>query len=262
MNKDLSREGGLALGGHRIDSGKNLIQYDAEEDVFPGVRYGRPDELLTPAYWVMRCKAASTSKFDFVNRHGSLNEEIGFCLLGGYGVTLEVAEAFFLALKAKKVFDEKSDPSEELIMKLLCTPTKVKDRWHKYRFPRQRAYRLHKALKKLSSMQLQTNNPILFRNEIQSLEGVGPKTASWIARNWLGTDSVAILDIHVLRAGWMMNLFSEGCKLPRDYASLENKFLTFAENIKVRASVLDAIIWSDMRKFGSRLVRDTGMKTA
>ena len=246
----------------QIDSRKISIQYNAEEEVLPGVRYGRPDELLTPAYWDIRCKTTSTPEFDFVNRHGSLIEEIGFCLLGGYGVTLEVAEAFFQVLKARKIFDEKSDPSEELIMKLLCTPTRVAGRRHQYRFPRQRAYRLHKALKKLRSMQLQTNDPILFRNEIQSLEGVGPKTASWIARNWLGTDSVAILDIHILRAGWVMNLFSEECKLPRDYALLEKKFLTFAENIKVRASVLDAIIWSDMRKFGSRLVRDANMKVA
>lgn len=248
--------------GWQIDLEKIPIQYDAEEEVLPGVRYGRPDELLTPAYWVIRCKTAGTSEFDFVNRYGSLNEEIGFCLLGGYGVTLEVAEAFFRVLKARKIFDENSDPSEELIMKLLCTPAKVKGRQHKYRFPRQRAYRLHKALKQLHSMQLQTNNPTLFRDEIQSLEGVGPKTASWIARNWLGTDSVAILDIHILRAGWAMNLFNKECKLPRDYALLENRFLTFAKNISIRASILDAMIWSDMRKFGSRLLRDTDMKTA
>ena len=235
------------------------IRYQADQEVLPDIRYGRPDELLTPAYWVMRCEMNDVSGIDFINRHGSLREEVGFCLLGGYGVTFEVAEAFFLVLRDNKIFDKKHKPSEVCIYEILNTPELVKGRPHRYRFPKQRAKRLHNAMHRLSEIKLDFDDAVAFRNELQSLEGIGPKTASWIARNWLDTDQVAILDIHVLRAGWVINLFRKNCKLPRDYGELERRFLLFAEKIKVRASVLDAVIWSDMRKFGSRLTREINL---
>ena len=229
--------------------------------MLPGVRYGRPDELLTPAYWVMRNEIADISETNFADWHGSLREEVGFCLLGGFGVAYEIAEAFFNVLKSERMFDEYTNPSEAKFFNLLNEPVEIQGRSCRYRFPRQRAYRLCGAMKKLSFLELKTDDPISFRNEIQTLVGVGPKTASWIARNWLGTDAVAILDIHVLRAGWAMGLFSRECKLPRDYALLEDRFIAFAQTINVRASILDAIIWSDMRKFGSRLMRDANLMT-
>jgi thermostable 8-oxoguanine DNA glycosylase len=79
------------------------------------------------------------------------------------------------------------------------------------------------------------------------LPGIGPKTASWIVRNWTGTDEVAILDVHVLRAGQLMGLFPREIKLPRDYGRLEQIFLEFSKALNVRASLLDAIIWREMR---------------
>jgi thermostable 8-oxoguanine DNA glycosylase len=79
------------------------------------------------------------------------------------------------------------------------------------------------------------------------LPGIGPKTASWIARNWLGTDEVAILDVHVLRAGTMMGLFPKNYRMPRDYVFLEERFLALANALNVKASFLDAIIWREMR---------------
>ena len=233
--------------------------YQADDEVLPGVRYGRPDELLSPAYWVVRCEVSHVSEIDFVNRHGSLREEVGFCLLGGYGVTLEVAETFFRVLNANRVFDENYEYSEAFIQDILNTPEPVRGRPHRYRFPKQRAKRLHDAMRRLSEVKLGLEDAVEFRNAIQSLEGVGPKTASWIARNWLDTDQVAILDIHVLRAGWAINLFRRNCKLPKDYGELERRFLAFAENINVRASILDAVIWSDMRKFGSRLAQEINL---
>jgi N-glycosylase/DNA lyase len=84
------------------------------------------------------------------------------------------------------------------------------------------------------------------------LPGIGPKTASWITRNWLGSDAVAILDVHVIRACCLMGLFSEPICLRREYEVLECKFLQFAENIGVRAAMLDALIWREMRLLGRR----------
>lgn len=233
----------------------NKHSRDPNENVLPGVRYGRADEILSPAYWEMRCKVSDMTQIDFVNRHGSLEEEIGFCLLGGYGVTLEVATAFFKKLKLEGVFEPSANFTEQQILKMLEEPAKVKGRPHKYRFPNQRARRISLAMKELQEMELKTSKPAQFRDQMQSLEGVGPKTASWIARNWLDTDEIAILDIHVLRAGWIINLFQTTCRLPKDYLALEERFIIFAHQLQVRASILDAVMWSDMRNFGSGIAR-------
>ena len=228
-----------------------------DDEVLPGIRFGREDELLTPAYWAMRCVSADPAETDFVNRCGTLEEEIGFCLLGGFGVTFEVATAFFEYLRTSGAFERSAVFSEAALFAMLNEPTVVRGRRRRYRFPAQRARRLHRAMADLARMEVDEPDPIRFRDQIKTLEGVGPKTASWIARNWLDTDSIAILDIHVLRAGWLLDLFDRDCRLPRDYLELERRFLCFAKNLHVRASVLDSVMWYDMRTFGSNLARET-----
>lgn len=228
--------------------------YMPNDEVVPGVVYGRPDRLLSPAYWVQRCREGEKIGYDFISLGSTLFEEVGFCLLGGFGVKLEVCEAFYNLLQKEGAFTPDSKFTEEQLFELLNTPIKILERPHRYRFPRQRARRIHLAMKKLEKLNLNMSNDRVFRDQIQSLEGVGYKTASWIARNWLGSERVAILDIHILRAGQKINLFKQNCTLPKDYLHLENRFLDFANAIEVRASILDAVIWTDMRNFGSRLV--------
>lgn len=87
-----------------------------------------------------------------------------------------------------------------------------------------------------------------FRDDLMEIPGIGPKTASWIARNWLGSDEVAILDIHIIRAGVLIGLFDSRQSVPRDYKAMEERFLTFARALDVRPSLLDAVMWREMRK--------------
>ena len=44
-----------------------------------------------------------------------------------------------------------------------------------------------------------------------------------------------------------MRLFDRAFVLPRDYREMERRFLSLAEAIDVRASVLDAVMWTEMR---------------
>ena len=78
----------------------------------------------------------------------------------------------------------------------------------------------------------------------------GKRYAPPFPGNWLDSDEVAILDIHVLRAGELIGLFDRGYSLPRDYERLERRFLEFCEALGVRASLMDAIIWTEMRQLG------------
>ena len=223
-------------------------------EVLPGIALGRLDQLLTPAYWQWRCTIGEAEGHDYINRTGTLREEVGFCLLGGYGIPFEVNEAFFQLLKRHGVFAEGHLPVEASILDLLKRPIPVEGRLQRYRFPHQKAERITRALRLLDELDFNSEDSTSFRAALCQLPGIGPKTASWITRNWLGAECVAILDVHVLRAGRFLGIFDRHARLPRDYDRLEACFLRFAEAIAVRPSVLDAVMWSDMRTFGSRMV--------
>jgi thermostable 8-oxoguanine DNA glycosylase len=57
---------------------------------------------------------------------------------------------------------------------------------------------------------------------------------------------VAILDIHILRAGKLTGFFES--EILSDYLKLERQYLDFCDAINVQASNMDAIIWSFMKK--------------
>lgn len=222
---------------------------DPETSVVPGVLWGRPEVPLTPAYWAVRCRWGD-GEGRFVTQGGSLLEEVAFCLLGGFGITYEVNAAAFAHLKDLGAFEEKAAPSETWFLQQLSSPLQVGARRIRYRFPRQRSRRLARMAAQLADLRTDGLDAITLRDRLLAVEGVGPKTASWIVRNLLGSDEVAILDIHILRACRAMEVFPARVRLPRDYDALEQRFLAFARAIDVRASVLDAVMWIEMRQGG------------
>jgi thermostable 8-oxoguanine DNA glycosylase len=222
--------------------------YQPEDEILPGVKWGRAEWVPSPAYW----SALAGHNLDqaLFRKPDSLVEEISFCLLGGYGITAELNCAAFQHLKLHGVFDGTttwtSGKIESLLRdQLVNGPSKAR-----YRFPRQRAERLSIALTRLNAERFDDLPALCLRDHMLSFNGIGPKTASWIARNWTGSDEVAIIDIHVHRAGIRMGLFEPTNSLPQDYFRMEQRFLQFAERIAVRASILDMLIWSTMRKLG------------
>lgn len=219
-----------------------------DEEIVPGVLYGRQEWVPTPAFWAAMADLEGSQVDDYVSPKGTpLAEDVAFCLLGGYGVKMEINRAAWERLDAAGMLRADVVPRADEFEALLSEPLLVNGRLQRYRYPRQRAGRLHIALNTIRDIPPDTDDPVAFRKYMMELPGIGPKTASWIARNHLGSDEVAILDVHVLRAGKMIGLFPESCQLPRDYETLERRFLDFALALQVRASVLDAIMWREMR---------------
>ncbi|MFC0192181.1 8-oxoguanine DNA glycosylase [Aureimonas pseudogalii] len=227
-----------------------VSQPDAE--VLPGVAWGRSGWLGSPAYWSMLA-ATEDPADDYVRRDGCpLHHEVAFCILGGFGIRMEVNEAAHAACLSQGLLDPGRRPSAADVEAVLSTPLDVGGRTLRYRFPRQRSRRLADALRSIDDSPPPAATSRGFRTALMEIPGIGPKTASWIARNWLGADDVAILDIHVLRAGVAMKLFPADARLPGDYDALEDRFLAFADALGVRASLLDAVIWREMRSSGTR----------
>jgi N-glycosylase/DNA lyase len=222
-----------------------------ELEVMPGVMWGRPETANTPAYWAVRC-CWDDDLPDYTASNGNLIEETGFCLLGGFGVKYEVNVAAFERLREHGVFCLDSAVTGQQIVQLLSVPLVVSNRTVRYRFPNQRGQRLAAMRDHLKSIKIDQKMPLEMRNALQLIDGIGPKTASWIVRNMLDSDDVAIIDIHILRACCMMGVFPEQNRLPRDYSDLERRFIDFSCAIDVRPSVLDAVMWLEMRSVPAR----------
>lgn len=220
--------------------------------------WGEIWEFGSPSYW--RHRYAELGEASRNSRLGSdLREEIVACMLGGFGIPAEVAlSAFDRIMKAEAL--KEPCPKAELLYELLSVPlTWV--RWDgatesgRYRFARQRSIRIAQALHVYES-RTPPKDEVVLRDWLLDLPGIGMKTASWIVRNHLNSDRVAIVDIHLRRAGNLARFFPITWTLPKDYRRFEHAFLAFSRSIDARPSILDSLIWSDMRVSGIRSIRN------
>lgn len=211
-------------------------------------RWGHSHELGSAAYWVEQARRAPPiAKF---NIGENLAEEVAVCILGGYGMPAKVGLAGFRALKSARLILTDPLPSAEEIERVLREPLDLgKGRTVHYRFPAQRASRLAGCLRILASTR-PPEGPADLRAWLLGLPGIGVKTASWIVRNYCASSDVAIIDIHIQRAGVAAGFFSPSWLLPRDYHLFEAAFLEVARMGGVEAAALDACIWQQLQSIG------------
>lgn len=220
-----------------------LLSLPGPEEVVCGqVQWGMFTKFGTPAYW-----RAQVWLDEPVGRYqpsplgGDLAEEVAACILAGFGMPSEVGLEAFQRIRRRGLID---NPRGDLIEKALLEPLGIRGRKCRYRFPRQKALQLSQALSRIRFL-TDFDDALLLRDALMTLPGVGPKTASWIVRNRLGSDAVAILDVHVIRACVQMGLFIEFSV--QHYQELERCFVQFAEALGVRASILDSAMWQQLR---------------
>jgi thermostable 8-oxoguanine DNA glycosylase len=221
-----------------------------------GAAWGRFDDLFTPAFWRGQVWQHQLAGHYQDNRLGrTLREETAACLLGGFGMPAELGLAAYNRLRSDGLLEP--GVTEATLCEALSRPLKVGGVLKRYRFHRQKARHLAGALEGLKALTPPDNDQTL-RDALTRLPGVGLKTASWIVRNYRASDAVAIIDIHVLRAGRLAGVFSPDLEPARDYRRLEEAFLVFAQEIEAPASALDALIWDYMRRMPPSVV---GMKS-
>jgi len=211
--------------------------------------WGEPWELGSAAFWTHL--AAERRRVNY-RLASTFPGEVVACLLGGAGIPGDVSTGAFRAMSAEGLLEPGCLPTSDQIEGVLSRPFQVAGRAVpvRYRFWKQRAGRLSEALRWLEDCQgdpevdpRQASTAGEMRRRLLVLKGMGLKTASWVVRNHLGSDEVAIIDIHIARAGVSAGVFCRSWRLPNDYERYETAFLGWARAGEVRASVLDAVIW-------------------
>lgn len=209
--------------------------------------WGEPWQWASAAYWISRA-ARPQLEPQRLRLGASLREEVAACVLGGFGIPASVGVAAFEAVRDARLLD--GAVSSDSVEQVLCAPLRVGGRLVRYRFPKQRARRVAAALRFLDCGPI-PDAPRDMRDWLVGAPGVGPKTASWVVRNRFACDEVAIIDIHIKRAGEAAGVFDRRWRVERDYPKYEAFFLAWAEHGGVRASILDACIWSELASLGS-----------
>lgn len=219
-----------------------------ELEVVPGVYWGRAEEILSPAFWKYQASTRRRHMRPESYRIGrSLLEEVSVCLLGGYGMPAEIGLAAFERLSSLGLLNGYATQKD--IEEVLMQPFVLNGRQRHFRFARQKSRYLSSALSELRETALPSDQKEC-RDYLTTLDGIGPKTASWIVRNYFASDAVAILDVHIIRAGTIVGLFEPNDDPSRKYYQLENRFLDFCRAMDEPASLIDALMWDFMRRIG------------
>ena len=239
--------------GHDGRSYRRIRLPPCDSELLPGIRWGKVEEFYTPSFWKYQCLVRRLSGCHHSHRLGrSLLEEVAACLLGGHGIPAELGLAAFARLRSRQLLSGAA--SARAIEAALSDPFNISGRPRKYRFVRKKAKYLSAILEEITHSP-PPRQPQDLRKYLTSLAGIGPKTASWIVRNHSASNEVAILDVHIIRAGQLLHLFRRTDDPSRNYYELEERFLCFSQALDELPSHLDAVIWDCMRRLRATVPR-------
>ena len=191
--------------------------------------------------------------------HVDVEDELLFCLLGGYGITEEHGRSAWKTVRQLEPFSEAWE-DDDLIRILMATleypqfePLRADGSPRRYRFPRQKAAIIVKARewirdrKPLDECLLYWDDPNDRRRLLIGCPGLGLKSASWLLRNLGMGDGLAILDVHLVRALQDTKRIANDVRLPRDYYMVEKAFLEWCRELDAPSDAFDLFIWERQR---------------
>ena len=194
-----------------------------------------------------------------VVRHEDIEDELLFCLLGGYGITEEHGRSAWTTVRQLEPFSEiwQDDDLFQQIMTTLESPQfkprRADGSLRRYRFPKRKSalivearkwVRSHKPLEKCL---LYWDDPKDRRQILLACPGLGLKSASWLLRNLGMGDGLAVLDVHLVRALQDAKRIANEIRLPRDYYAVEKAFLDWCHELDAPSAAFDLFIWEWQR---------------
>jgi N-glycosylase/DNA lyase len=188
----------------------------------------------------------------------TLRKELIFCLLGGHGVTYELAHSATKVVQSLRPFAPTwtLGPLRRAIHLELATPQFEPHRadggLRRYRYPARKARLTAEAVAwvhaegGLRRGLARRETEDARREWLCGCPGVGMKTASWLLRNSGWAQNLAILDVHLLRALAEAQVIEEPL-LPRDYKTIERAYLSWANELGACPAALDLFLWDVQR---------------
>jgi thermostable 8-oxoguanine DNA glycosylase len=238
---------------------RTLLLPAADAPCLTGVPWGQAGVFFSPAFWKSRLWYATNASHDAYLDYDTgetLHDEVAACLLGGHGITSEMAQAAYAVLHSRGLLVPGAKRRRKDIESALLQPLVIPGKRTpvKYRFPALKASYLALALDRLDQ-EAPPSGDFEFREWLRSMKGIGWKTASWVTRNWRHSNEVAIIDIHVFRACSIAGVFQGSEEtISTRYAGLEQRFLEFAHAIKEEPRRLDVLIWRMTKDAGSMAI--------
>lgn len=190
--------------------------------------------------------------------------ELLFCLLGGFGVTFELAASATEKVASLEPFGAswtESDLATRICYELSLQqfePRSANGGFRRYRFPNRKARLIVSARRWLNGQGAVNQTLALVdceherRRLLCECPGIGHKTASWLLRNLGLASRLAILDVHVVRALRAAGRISNET-LPRDYVAVEAAFVEWCDQLGAPPAAFDLFVWEWQR--GSLMVQ-------
>lgn len=214
--------------------------------------------LYTKSYWEVQYYLAMHDVYSF-RLGANLLEEVVACILGGYGLKAEMGLLAFHRMKNLHLI--RSGVSLTEIENAISRPFSLNGKIVHYRFPHQKAKYIYSFLQRKDIDEFRVIYGSSLRNKLMSVKGIGPKTASWIARNCGNCEDVAIVDIHIYRAGRLAGFIDRNWDIQRDYFKIEESFLNFCHSINASPSKMDSIMWNQMKASSRRAIELLNLKS-
>jgi len=231
-----------------IDEREKIIKLS---NTLRGINWQEAGKRFTKSYWEVQYHLVDSS-FSSFQIGVNLKEEVVACLLGGYGLKAELGLLAFHRIKNLRLISSKATLSE--IENAISTPFMLDGNEVHYRFPHQKSKYIFNFLHRDDIEELEHLCGSELRNRLLSVKGIGPKTASWIARNYGNCEDVAIVDIHIYRAGRLAGFVNPLWNMQKDYYKIEKSFLDFCHSINALPSKMDSIMWNQMKESNKRAI--------
>lgn len=188
----------------------------------------------------------------------SVEDELLFCLLGGHGVTFELARSATAVLAPLNVFGSEWETAElaAAIRRELeaaqFEPRRLDGSLRRYRYPVRKALLISQAAewvrlrRPLEEHLVELSDQGARREFLCECPGIGMKTASWLLRNVGLGEALAVVDVHLLRALAAAGRITEA-RLPRDYHAVEQHFLAWCDELNAPPAAFDLMVWEWQR---------------
>lgn len=212
---------------------------------------------FTKSYWKAQYFLDESSYSDY-KLGSNLREEVVACLLGGYGLKAELGLLAFHRIKNLRLIRE--GVRYEDLEDAISFPFILNGKEVHYRFSRQKSKYIFYFLQRNDIGELEKLSGSRLRDKLMTIKGIGPKTASWIARNYGNCEDVAIVDIHIYRAGRLAGFVNPKWDVLKDYYKIEESFLDFCHSINALPSRMDSIMWNQMKESNKRAIELLNLK--